>query len=161
MATAATPDVVVQLDWVMKNGIVTVTPRDQDRFTIKVDRAIEILQQAARADKFKLQFNLLLRELGKWLNDRNDVSHAYLTQRDGALAFVVVRSSCEYDDDFEDNLSDFDYQIANDPDLDLIKMDAIALPNASIGAVFSFIDQDFVLEYVHHGNRGRPHSASK
>jgi hypothetical protein len=151
MATVTAPT-VVQLDWAMKDGAITVTPRDQDRFIIKVDRAIEILQQATQAEKFKLQFNLLLRVLQEWINTRNDISRAYITQRDGALAFVVVRSSCEYDDDFEDDLSSIDYRIANDHDLDLIKMDAIALPLASESAVYSFIDPEFVLEYARHGD---------
>jgi hypothetical protein len=160
MATVTTP-AVLQLDWAMKNGVITVTPRDQDRFIIKVDRAIEILQQAAQAEKFKLQFNLLLRVLGEWINSRSDIDRAYITQHDGALAFIVVKTSREYDDDCEDNLSDLDYKIANDPDLNLIKMDAIALPLVSESAACSFIDPDFVLEYAHHGNRGRSHSSSK
>ena len=160
MAIVSTPS-IVQLDWSMEGGNVVITPRDQDRFIIKVQRAIEILQQANNVGNFQRQFNLLLRILGEWLRIRDDIAHAYITLRDGALAFVVVRSSCEYDDDFEDNLSNLDYQIANDPDLDLIKMDAIALPLASEDAIYSFIDQDFVLEYAHHGEASRSHSTSK
>lgn len=158
MATATTP--TVQLDWGLKDGLVTVTPRDQDRFSIKIRRAIEILQQAAKADEFERQFNLLLRMLAEWLHTRNDVARAYITNRDGALAFVVVRASREYDDEFEDALSDLDFRLATDADLDLIKMDAIALPLASDCAVSSFLDDSFTLEYVDHADRGRPHRAS-
>jgi hypothetical protein len=147
------------LDWESADGLVTVTPKDQDRFSIKVRRAIEILQQTQRAEEFARQFNLLLRMLAEWLQGRSDVERAYLTHRDGALAFVVMRAFCEYDDAFEDSLSEVDYQIANDADLNLIKMDAVGLPLASDNAVSSFLDPNFTLEYVGHGDRSRPHSA--
>jgi hypothetical protein len=152
MSTAASPT-VVQLHWDMRDGSVTVTPEDQDRFGIKVGRAIEILQQAARAEQFERQFHLLLRVLGEWISGRQGhIERAYITHRDGALAFVVVCTALEYDDDFEGALSDLDFRIANDPDLDLIKIDAIALPLVSESAATSFLDQDFVLEYIGHGD---------
>ena len=142
----------------MKGGNVIVTPRDQDRFVIKVQRAIELLQQASQAEKFQRQFNLLLRVLAEWLRGRTDIERAYLTHRDGALAFVVVRKSVQYDDDFEDQISAVDFLIANDPDLDLIKMDAIGLPMASESAVSSFLDPGFVLQFDH-GDGSGSHSA--
>jgi hypothetical protein len=153
---------VVQLDWVMKDGTVTVTPREQDRFVLKMRRAIEILQQAGEAERFHDQFNLLLRMLAEWLRSHQDaVAKAYLTDRDGALAFVVVRTSCEYDDDFEDVVSELDFRVANDPDLNLLKMDVIALPLATDAAITSFIDPGFVFEYVGNGNRSGSHSAGE
>jgi hypothetical protein len=146
----------------MKDGNIVVTPQDQDRFVIRVGRAIAILQQAAEAEKFRAQFNLLLRMLAEWLKEHQDeIAKAYLTDRDGALAFVVVRKSCEYDDDFEDVISALDFQIANDPDLDLIRMDTIALPSAAEAAITSFIDPGFAFEYVDNGNRSRSHSAGE
>jgi hypothetical protein len=151
-AISAQPS-ALQLDWAMKDGMVTVTPKDQDRFSIKVGKAIEILRQADSAEQFTRQFNLLVRTLAGWIKGRNDVARAYLTHHNGALAFVVVRDSREYDDGFEDALSDLDFEIANDADLNLIKMDAIGLPLAPIEAVSSFLDQDFTLEYIgHHGD---------
>jgi hypothetical protein len=145
----------------MKDGLVTVTPRDQDRFVIKVRRAIEILRQAARAEQFERQFTLLLRILAQWLEERTDIERAYLTHREGALAFVVVRNSSESDEECADALSDLDFRIANDPDLDLIKMDAIALPLASDSTVSSFLDPSFVFEYIGHGNRSGSPGASQ
>lgn len=142
----------VFLRWDMRDNLVTVSPEDENRFCIKVRRAIEILQQADRKEEFREQFNLLLRVLARWLNDQHDIDKAFLTQRDGALAFVLVRKSSAYDEDFEDALSDLDFNVANDPDLNLIRMDAIALPNVSESAVGSFLDPNFRLEYVGHGN---------
>ena len=158
-AVFSAPAAVVQLDWSEKDGVVVVTAKDQDRFCIKVHKAIEILQQASRAEEFTRQFNLLLRTLASWLNGRDDVTRAYLTHRDGALAFVVVRTAVAYDDAFEDALSHLDFQTANDADLNLIKMDAIGLPLVSAEALSSFLDQSFTLEYTGHGDRGGSHSA--
>ena len=153
MRVGACQDVeYVQLDWNLENGLVTVVPRDRDRFCIRVRRAIEVLQQASRADSFTEQFNLLLRTLAKWINDTTGIAKAYLTLRDGALAFVVMRESSEYDDDFEDSLSELDYRISRDRDLSLITMDAMALPLSSEDAACSFIDDGFAFAYVKHGD---------
>ena len=159
MATSTTG--TVQLRWDMKDGLVVVTPEDQDRFVIKLRRAIEMLQQGDHADKFSHQFSLLLRLLAEWLTDRSDIERAFLTYRDGSLSFVVVRSLCKYDDDFEDALSDLDFDIASDADLNLIKMDAIALPPASETALRSFLDPEFTFEYVAHGHGIGSHSAGQ
>ena len=152
---------IVQLRWDTRDGLLTVTPEDEDRFSIKVGRAIELLQQANRAEEFQQQFTLLLRLLAQWLQDRSDTERAFLTQRDGALAFVVVRASSEYDDDFEDALSDLDFGIANDADLNLVTLDAIGLPLASDSAVSSFLDPTFTLEYIDHGDGSRSHSSGQ
>lgn len=150
MATAANQP--VQLEWSRSGDTVVVTPQDEDRFTIKLGRAVAILQQAQHAEEFRRQFNLLLRLLAEWLKETEGVKQAFVTHRDGALSFVVVREACAYDDAFEDRLSDLDYRIATDEDLNRIKMDAIALPPASMDALSSFLAPDFVMEYIDRGN---------
>lgn len=157
MAPVAT-DIVHQLRW-NDEGVVIVTPEDEDRFGVKLHRAIEVLRQASHADEFKRQFKLLLSVLARWLKDRSDIDQAWLTHRDGVLVFVVVRTSCECDDDFEDALSSLDFSVANDPDLDKIKMDAITLPPASESAISSFLAPDFAIEY--NGNKSESHSVGK
>ena len=47
-AVFSAPAAVVQLDWSEKDGVVVVTAKDQDRFCIKLHKAIEILQQASQ-----------------------------------------------------------------------------------------------------------------
>lgn len=143
---------VVQLRWELRDDLIVVTPYDQDRFAIKVNRAIEILQQANRREEFERQFNLLLRELASWLNGRRDVEKAIVTHRDGALSFVVVRKGAEYDEAFEDALSDLDFDLARDPDLNLIRMNAVGLPQVSESALAAFVDPDFALSYLTHGD---------
>lgn len=139
----------VQLDWSIEDGVVTVIPRNEDRFCIQMRRAAEILQQFEHNDKLNIQFQLLFKELGAWLGQCDNIDRAFLTQRDRSIAFVVVRSVTGYDDDFEDKLSDLDYRIANDPDLDLISLDMIALPLVSEEALGSFLDPHFSIELAH------------
>lgn len=142
----------VALDWFAENETVVVTPRDQKRFEVQLDRAIEVLQRASQEDRFQKQFRLLLNHLASWLQGRDDIRDAFVTLRDGALAFVVVRNVREYDEKFEDELSELDFEIANDIDLDLVNLNGIALPSVSEEALKTFLDQRLVLRYVH-GNR--------
>jgi len=88
MATVASQP--VQLRWSLADDKVVVTPEDQDRFVIRLNRAIEILQQAHHAEEFKKQFDLLVRLLAEWVTHTSGVKHAFLAPREGALAFVVV-----------------------------------------------------------------------
>src|SRR5262245_23786767 len=111
-----TPDqegrVFIQLDAKDEGGSVTVTPRDQDRFILLVEEAIEACKEAAKDKQAKRRFMLLLNRLQRWLLTRLDVADAYLTDRDGGLFFVVVRKVATYDDGFEDELSELDREIA-------------------------------------------------
>jgi hypothetical protein len=142
----------VMLDWEDDEGNVVVTPRDRDRFVVKIRRAVEMLQAVDRAEQFQNQFKLLMSVLAKWLQSQGDVKHAHLTLRDGGLAFVLVKRSAAYNSSFEDELSELDFQIANDPDLDLIKLDVIALPPTSDEALSSFLDPEFMVSYPAHGH---------
>jgi len=139
----------VQLDWSIEEGMVTITPRNEDRFSIQMRRAVEILQQSERRDKVQSQFHLLFKELGRWVNDQGGIHSAIVTQRDGSIAFVVVRSKKSYDEDFEDSLSELDFRIANDPDLDLLTLDMLSLPRVSDEALRSFLDPHFSIELAH------------
>lgn len=137
----------VQLNWINRDGNITVTPVDEDRFTIKVGRAIELLNLAKQQESFQNQLQLLLRILADWLSERDGVRQAHVTIRDGALTFVVVRATAEYDEAFEDALSELDISIANDVDLNLVKMNALCLPDASDASIATFLDPSFLLTY--------------
>lgn len=138
----------IQLEWRDDDGLITVTPQDQDRFNIKLSRAIDALQQADKEDQFADQFKLLLKVLAAWLKPRTDIRDAYLTLRDGGLSFVVVKNLPQYDEQYEDELSDLDFRIANDVDLDLIKLDVIGLPAASEESLRVFFDPNFLFTYA-------------
>ncbi len=140
---------VIQLVWEQKDGIVTVTPRDNDRFAIKVGKAIQVLQQVDCRQKFQEQLQLLNKELAGWLEGHDEVKAAFLTLRDGCFAFVVARETAEYDEDFEDELSALDVRLAQDVDLNLIRLNTISLPCASASTLQAFLDPNFALRYPH------------
>ncbi|HQU41608.1 MAG: hypothetical protein B7Z73_00555 [Planctomycetia bacterium 21-64-5] len=145
MATMDFNSFVQQLNWSEQSGAIVVVPQNQARFKVKLNRAVEILQQSHNAAKFAIQFELLLAMLARWIKGRDDLQNAFITIRDGALLFVAVRQECEYDEAFEDELSRLDLEIANDVDLDLIGMDVMALPPVSEDALRPFLNKDFAL----------------
>ena len=150
----------VELDWYADGEVVSVTPRDQQRFEIQKDRAIEILQRAKDGDAFQQQFLLLLQRLAAWMKVHSSkVARSILTLQDDRLAFMVVRNAVRYDELFEDELADLDYDIANDPDLDLMRLKTLALPKVDGEALRAFLDERLVL--VYHGQRFRSRKASK
>lgn len=139
---------VVHLDIRNKDGHVTVTPSDEDRFSISVERAIAACQAAARADEFKKQFALLLRRAAEWLSARSDIESSWITKRDGHLLFLVVRTAPEYDREFEDALSALDLDLARDGHLDLIRINTMGLPPVSREALGGFLDSDLALPFT-------------
>jgi hypothetical protein len=141
--------VEVLLDWYDETETVVVTPRDQQRFEIQKDVAIEALRvQHGRAGQFNKQVLLMLQNIGMWMKEHgNDIQNAYLTLQDDAFAFVVVRKVGRYDAAFEDALSELDFALANDPALSLIKLHAIALPPASQTSLHSFLDKRLVFVF--------------
>jgi hypothetical protein len=150
---AAVPEVtslqssIVQLDWSNDGGVVTVTPANNDRFNLKVQRVIEACREAVAQDEFRAQFQILLQRLALWISGRSDIRTAYVTIRDGRLAFIVVRKVAIHDPAFDDSLSGLDLEIANDPDLDRIRLDTLALPPAGDESLSSFLDRSMTLAY--------------
>ena len=143
----------VELDWYASDEKVRVTPRNQQRFDISKDRAIEILQVAEeRRERFEKQFSLLLTTLAEWVHKRAEkVETPYLTIQDASFLFVVVQKTAELDLAFEDELSALDFQIANDSAFDLLQLHAISLPPVEDESLRSFVFEPFVLSY--HGHR--------
>ena len=140
----------VELDWHDASEVVQVRPRDRQRFELQKDRAIEILQAAKKADRFQKQFEFLLNKLAGWANRwQAKISSASVTLQDGALAFVVVQKSEKYDEDFQDELSELDFSIANDVDFGLMKLTTLLLPNVSGEALESFLDRRLLLLVYH------------
>jgi hypothetical protein len=143
---------VMQLTWKQRDGNLVVTPSDQDRFMVKIGRAIEILRVHQRQEQFSNQFNLLLKLLASWL-EAHAVSwdRAFLTAGESTLRFIVVRKHVKCDDEITDALSDLGVEIANDPDFNLIKLSTRALPLASNEAIQSFLDCSFTIEFNGNG----------
>lgn len=151
----------VELDWFADDDVVRVTPRDQNRFDIQKDFAIDILQKARESEHFQKQFDLLLQRLAEWVNAHHQkIEQAVLTVQDGVLCFIVVRREVKYDESLQDELADLDIEIANDSALKLIGFKTLALPNlSSDDALKSFLDERMIL--VYHGKRTRPSGTRK
>ncbi len=154
MPEIALPDSMnqVELDWYADDKLVRAVPRDQARFDIQKDRAIGILRRVKEADLWGRQFNFLLSRLADWLRSRQDrISSAILTLQENSLAFIVVRRQAKYDEQFQDDLAELDFAVANDPDLNLIDLKTLALPNVTGEAVRSFLDDRLLFSFPHHG----------
>lgn len=118
----------VELDWYDKSEVVKVNPRDQQRFEIQKDRAIDILRAGKNAEQFQKQLMLLAKTIVHWVIPLQDkLSKAIVTLQDGALALVVVQSSEKYDEPLQDSLLELDFAIANDVDFDLVKLKTVLL----------------------------------
>lgn len=137
----------MQLKWEHRDGNLVVTPNDQDRFVVKVGKAIEILRQYNRQEQFEKQFDLLIKELVAWLEAHKGRWHrAFLTSGESILRFIVVRQQVKFESDLTDALSDLGVKIANDTDLELIRLSTRALPLVSEEALQSFLDASFTIE---------------
>lgn len=149
MALTTSPRSVSYLRYEDRNGSVVVTPEDNDRFMITVEAAIRACQAYHQQAVFQLQFKQTLQKLGEWLRaHQQDVGEAYVTVRDAGLLFLVVRRQAEYDSQFEDDLTDLDMQIAQDTELNLIRLSVFAIPPCSHEGVNSFLLKDYLV-YKH------------
>jgi hypothetical protein len=160
MSTSVAGSSIITLNWADEDGIITVTPEDESRFNVKLRRAIQMLQVADRVDQFTDQFKLLNQVLAKWTSNQTDIDRAFVTLLSDHILFVVVRKTVEYDEDFEDRLSNLDLTIAQDVDMDLIRMHSIALPHSSEMAIRSFLHPNVALEFVR-GGGVRPYSTGE
>lgn len=144
----------IELDWYDGEELVRVTPRNQERFQVQKDRAIEILQLVKDADRFDNQFALLLKTLAQWIRQHEEkIDRAIVTLQDATLAFIVVQRAAKYDEAIVDALAELDFGISNDPDLELVKLKTLALPNVTGAALESFLDKRLLLVYHGDGNR--------
>jgi len=141
---------VVEIDWYADSDKIVVTPRNQKRFTIQKDRAIEALRVVKDSEGFGLQFGLLLEKIARWVKEReSSIRTAIITLQDNSLVFVVVQSNVPYDEELQDDLAELDFAIAQDADLDLIRLRTVTLPPVDTDALGSFLDPRMVLQYQH------------
>ncbi|WP_171188194.1 hypothetical protein [Alienimonas chondri] len=132
---------------------VTVETEGEDRFTIRLHKAIEYLRVASRQEQFERQFRVLQKELDVWVRSESSLKGAYLTIRDEALLFVAVMEKMECDPDFEDRLSELDLRLHHDQDLNLIRLNVMAVPAVSKSVLSDFLDREFCLTHAGDGSR--------
>jgi hypothetical protein len=139
---------VVEIDWFDENEAVSVNPRDQRRFTIQKDCAIEALRLVNVAERFTRQFDLLLEVLAQWVREKSSlIGAAIMTLQDDALMFVVMQSDISYRESLQDELADLDMAVARDANLDLIRLRTIMLPRVDAEELMSFLDHRMILRY--------------
>ncbi len=141
---------VIEIDWYDETDDVVVNPRDQLRFTIQKDRAIEALRLAKDSERFSLQFQLLLGRLARWHKEHSDaIGAAIVTLQDNSLMFVVKQSVNKYDEQLQDDAAELDFSIAQDADLDLVRLRVVMLPPVDNDAIGSFLDPRMVFQFPH------------
>lgn len=134
------------LDWYDdERQVVDVRPRDQQRFSVQRDRAIQYLHLGNRAES---QFELVLTRLAFWLKENMaKVSEGWVTLRDGGILFLVVSRSSRFDDDLEDAAIDLDLELAKDGDLDLVSVNVLVIPPVSDDSKRAFLNDRVALRY--------------
>lgn len=121
-------------------GKVWVESEDEDRFLMTVEAVVSACKTHGRFADVGKQLRKLVRKLTQWLDEHpEDVQEAYLTVRDSALLFLIVRKTKPFNEALEDALTELDLEIANDETLDLIRFSVLALPATSKESVQSFL----------------------
>lgn len=138
----------IQLRWSERTRRVTVSPADQDLFVVSVQEAIEACRAHAHRKKFEHQFKALLGILAEWVDKRREqIRNAIVTLQEDAVLFLVVRKEMGYDRTFEDDLTRLDMEVAQHPNLDVVRLTVLALPNCSDEALAGFINPEVYLVY--------------
>ena len=126
--------------WVEECPRCAVETEDEDRFVLTLGAAIEACRAFSHYETFVRQFRELHAQLSAWIQQHDrDIAEGYLTLRDGGLLFLVVQKSAAFNQELEDSLTDLDIKIAQDDDLNLIRLNVQALPQASEESIQSFL----------------------
>ena len=144
----------IEIDWYEEQEVVGVTPRDQQRFEVQKDNAINALRLARQADQAAKQLQLLLNTIAEWAQGfQGRWNSLILTVQDGSLLLLVVQHKKVCDWQMGESLAKLDMDIANSHDFHLLTFNAMVLPNVSTESLRAFVDERFLLEYA---NKKRP-----
>ena len=122
---------------------VLVSNVNGDRFVLSMQQAVDACGAFSRSMDLSKQIGLLSQKLADWSRKQmGAIRSAHLTIRDSRLSFVVVQKGVEFDEQLSDALTELDFEIADDPELDLIRLDTIAIPNASPESLAAFIPME-------------------
>lgn len=120
---------------------ITVTMKSGDCFEIPLKDLARACQSQEKIETFARQVGTLMQRLGAWLIERaTEIHRAHLTIEPDGIMFVVVRNDKAFNPDFEDALSYLDLEVAQNADLDMIRLRVLALPYTSEDTVASFLD---------------------
>lgn len=141
------PQHIIQLTY-NDQGTVVVTPRDEDRFALTIDAAIQACAIHVQREQQLTRFRLLLNRLAEWLRcqePKNKISRALLTERDGMLLFLVIMRGTRFDPELENDLTQLELDILDDPQLKDFPFTVMALPQLDEEQLKSFVNPQIVI----------------
>lgn len=120
---------------------------DFERDGVRIKRVAEVLA----ATKIGLDIQEVAKELAdllgylaEWLREHvQKVEKAILTVGDGGLLLLIVRNQIRFDNEFEDEVVELDWGIANNDCFQSLPLSAIPLPKCSDDDAMSFADPGF------------------
>jgi hypothetical protein len=123
-----------------KEANVSVSRLDGDRFVLSMQEAVDACGAFSKRKELGRQFDDLLSRIAQWLHPRvARIESAHLAIRDGRLVLVVMQRAEPFDRQLCEELVEFDLELANDPGLDLIKLDVLTIPHVPLDAASAFV----------------------
>jgi hypothetical protein len=107
---------------------VLVVPDDKDRFVTTMGEAARACQQAENSREWDQQWKDMLYHVHEWCKAHEDsVAEGYVCVGDSAINIIVCVRGEDYDFSFEDELSEFDLELAQK--FPLCKTEVMQIPN--------------------------------
>lgn len=129
----------ILLDWKDGGRIVTVSPADEDRFSLTVQEAAEACRQASVGILWRKDFDRLLVYLRDWLQrDKEMVSAAYGGVAGGQLVFFVVPISDRMDFSLSDELAQLELELHQE--FQNCRCEVRQIPGKTYDALGTFVD---------------------
>lgn len=144
---------------------VVVSPKDRDKFCMKVDEAVRACKMLTRGYSFVRQIGDLQERLALWLEQHREQIHAaYLTIRSEGLLFLVVQKEVRCDQGLVAALTDLDIEIACNDQLDEFDLEVLSLPFTSHDSLDAFMSsgqviRDAIKDSAPSGRSGESESA--
>ncbi len=122
------------------SGKVLVVKRDEDRFIMTAQEAVEACNAANESVRFSLQFAELLSLLAGWIEQhKSSVYRAQIAVRESDLLFLVTQIDEACNSELMEKIAELDLEVANKESLGLIKLNALVIPRASEEAITAFV----------------------
>ena len=119
---------------------VTIHSQDGDLFALTKQMIARAGRIAAGIEAFDNQLTALRAELEGWAAQRADlIDQVFLALKGDQFLFLVVLKGKAYNGIFEDDLTELDMSIAQNPDYDLIPLSVLALPACAEDVIRSFL----------------------
>ena len=117
------------------------------------DRRVKSVAEVLTATKIGLDFRETEKELKELLGYLADwlkvyvekVQKAILTVGDGGLLLLIVRNQIKFDDEFEGEVVELDWKVANSSRFQSMSLNIVPLPKCSDDDAMSFADPGFRL----------------